>query len=71
MTVPLTGVTDAEVMTLTVTGINGATASASVNLGVLTGDVDGNHTTSGLDVSPTKAASGQTANASNFRLECQ
>ncbi len=69
MTVPLTGVTDHEVVVLTVTGVNGTSTSTNVPLGFLVGDVNNNHITNGSDVSQTKAISGATANASNFRSD--
>ncbi len=58
VTVTLTGVSDDQGNTL---------ATASVTVGLLLGDVDGDGTVTTTDFSLTKADSGQTTDATNFR----
>jgi hypothetical protein len=67
MTVPLTGVSSAEVATLTVSSVNGLLPSASVNLGFLVGDVNADRFTNGGDTIQVRAASGADVDATNFR----
>jgi hypothetical protein len=67
MTVPLTGVSSAEVATLTVSSVNGLLSSASVNLGFLVGDVNADRFTNGGDTIQVRAASGADVDATNFR----
>lgn len=71
MIVSLTGVTDAQVLTITltsVTGTNGATLpSTSVNLGFLVGDTTADGSVNSGDISQTKSQSGQPVTISNFR----
>jgi hypothetical protein len=69
VTVPLTGLTDSEVITLTLSNINGTGSSASVNLGFLVGDSTADRVVNGNDVSQAKSRSGQTAGAGNFRSD--
>ncbi|MGH8165041.1 MAG: dockerin type I domain-containing protein, partial [Rhodanobacteraceae bacterium] len=69
VSVPLTGVTDSEVITLTLSNINGTAATTSVNLGFLVGDSTGDRVVNGNDVSQLKSRSGQAAGAGNFRSD--
>ncbi len=59
--VDLTGVGNAQVVTLTLGSVNDGTnfGSVSVTLGLLAGDVNGNSSVNGTDVSQTKAAGTQ------------
>jgi D-serine deaminase-like pyridoxal phosphate-dependent protein len=70
MTVPLIGVTNAQVITLRVSNVNGQGGSASVNLGFLVGDTTGDGLVNSADISQTKAQSGATAGAGNFPRRC-
>ncbi len=67
ITVPLTGVTNAQVVTLTVSNVNGQGGSANVNLGFLIGDTNGDGLVNNSDISQTKGQSGVNVGASNFR----
>ena len=69
VTVNLTGVSDAQTITVTLLDVsNGAsTTSFQVPMGVLLGDTSENRTVNSSDVSQTKSESGQAASASNFR----
>ncbi len=69
MTVPLTGVTDAEVLTLTVSNLNGQTASASINLGFLVGDLNADRITDTTDYNLARGMSGQTVGGGNFTVD--
>ncbi len=44
MLVPLTGVTDVQVVTIEISGVNGGGATQDVAFGFLISDVDGNRT---------------------------
>jgi hypothetical protein len=69
ITVNLTGVTDAQRITMTLHGVNNGTTTGDVpiSMGVLVGDVNGNALVNSSDVSLTKAQSGQPVTTSNFR----
>ncbi len=71
MLINLTGVTNAQILTVTATGvtdINGQTiASVGVDAGFLTGDTNADHTVNSADVSQTKSQSGTSVTSSNFR----
>jgi photosystem II stability/assembly factor-like uncharacterized protein len=70
--VNLTGVTDAQTLTVTLTNVQdpvGTSPTVSANMAVLLGDTNGNRAVNATDVSETKAQSGQRANSSNFRLD--
>ena len=69
VTVPLTGITGSEVITLTLSNINGGASLASINIGFLVGDSTGDRVVNGNDVSQVKSRSGQTAAAGNFRSD--
>jgi hypothetical protein len=67
MTVPLTGVTNAQTLTLTVSNVNGQLPSASVSVGFLIGDTNGDGQVNSADIGQTKSQSGGTVTNSNFR----
>ncbi len=68
--VNLTGVSDAQYITVGLTGVQdttGATGNVSATMGVLLGDTTNDGSVNSSDVSQTKAGSGQTTTTSNFR----
>jgi hypothetical protein len=71
--VNLTGVSNAQVITVSLTNVNdsagNSSASVPTSMGVLVGDTTGNGTVNASDVGQTKANSGQTVDASNFRTD--
>jgi N-acetylneuraminic acid mutarotase len=69
VTVNLTGVTNAQRITVTLVNVNDGThmGNVPVSMGVLIGDVNGNALVDAFDVSLTKAQVGQTVSTSNFR----
>jgi uncharacterized protein (TIGR02597 family) len=69
VTVNLTGVTNAQKITLSLLGVNDGTFTndVAVQMGVLIGDVTGSGSVNGTDVSQTKLNSGQSVSAANFR----
>ncbi len=69
--VDLTGVTNAQRITVTLAGVSdgASTADLGVPMGVLLGDTTGNGTVNASDVSLTKSSSGQAAAANNFRAD--
>ena len=71
MTVNLTGVADAQKITLTLNAATDTLAQVlpdtSVSLNILAGDVGGNKTVNSTDVSQTKLQSGSPVSAANFR----
>jgi hypothetical protein len=69
VTVDLTGVTNAQTITVTLFGVTDGTttASVSVDLSLLAGDTNADTFTNSADVAQTKAQSGNTATATNFR----
>ena len=71
ITVDLTGVTNAQTITLTLNGVNDGLnmANLSVPMGVLLGDTSGNGSVNGSDVGQTKAQSGQPVATGNFRTD--
>ena len=71
VTVSLTGVTNAQRITVTLSGVNNGTTTGdvSVQMGVLIGDTSGNGTVSASDIGQTKTQSGQVVNTSNFRTD--
>jgi len=69
-TVNLTGVTNAQYITVTVAGLHdtaGANFGASQQMGVLVGDVDATGRVDGNDVSTVQSHTRQTTNGTNFR----
>ena len=71
ITVDLTGVTNAQTITLTLNGVSDGLnmANLAVPMGVLIGDTNNNGSVSGSDISQTKAQSGQAVTAGNFRTD--
>ncbi len=67
MTVPISGVAGAEVVTLTVNNVNGLLPAASVDLGFLAGDTTADRSVNSADIGQTKSQSGSAVSASNFR----
>jgi glucose/arabinose dehydrogenase len=69
--VPLTNVTNAQTIVVRLNGVNDGTTTRSftVPMSILLGDTTANGSVNATDVSQTKAASGQTTDASNFRLD--
>jgi uncharacterized delta-60 repeat protein len=73
VTVNLTGVTNAQKITITLFGLSDGTNTNTGNLGipmgVLLGDTTGNGSVSASDISQTKSKSGQPVGSSNFRAD--
>ncbi len=69
VTVNLTGVTNAQRLTLTLNNVNDGTSSGDVpiSMGVLAGDTNGNSSVNASDVSQTKGQLGNGVSAANFR----
>ena len=69
VTVNLTGVTNAQIITVTLINVNDGTSSGDVpvSMGVLIGDVNGNGTVNATDVALTKSQVGMPVGSSNFR----
>ncbi len=69
VTVNLTGVTNAQTITVTLFNVNDGTNSGDVpvSMGVLVGDVNGNGAVNASDVSLTKSQVGVPVTGSNFR----
>jgi Dockerin type I domain/Domain of unknown function (DUF5122) beta-propeller len=69
VTVNLTGVTNAQRITVTLSNVNDGThmGNVSVSMGVLVGDVNGNAVVNASDVSLTKSQVGQPVSSANFR----
>jgi hypothetical protein len=68
VTIDLTGVADAQTITVTLFGVNNAT-DVAVPMGVLLGDTTGNGTVNASDIAQTKANSGQSLTQANFRTD--
>jgi hypothetical protein len=71
VTVNLTGITNAQRITVTLSAVNNgsATADVSVPMGVLVGDSNGDGTVNSADIGQAKSQSGNTVDASNFRQD--
>lgn len=67
MTVPITGIGNAEVLTLTVNNVNGLLPSAAVDLSFLAGDTTADRSVNSADIGQTKSQSGSPVIGSNFR----
>jgi hypothetical protein len=69
VTVNLTGVTNAQRITVTLFNVNDGThmGNVPISVGVLVGDVNGNALVNASDVSLTKSQVGQAVSGSNFR----
>lgn len=66
--VTLTGVGDAQRVTIQVSGVNGS-VTASTSIGFLLGDVDGSRTVDATDAAMVRARSGLTVDITNFRYD--
>jgi N-acetylneuraminic acid mutarotase len=66
VTIPLTNVANAQTINVTLNNVNGST-NVTIPMRVLIGDVTGNGVVNASDVALTKAQSGQTMTATNFR----
>jgi len=66
VTVPLNGVSDGQVLTVQISGVNG-TGSATIPFGRLLGDTNSSRAVSAGDVSQTKGQLGQSVTGANFR----
>ena len=71
VTVNLTGVANAQRITLTLANTSSGTPPANLNVpvGILFGDTTGNGSVSATDLGQIKAVSGQSATAANFRSD--
>jgi hypothetical protein len=71
VTVNLTGVSNVQRITVTLFNVNDGThtGNASVSMGILIGDVNGNATVNAADVAQTKGRLGQTVDGTNFRSD--
>ena len=71
VTVNLTGVTNAQRITVTLVGLSNAsgTGDLGISMGVLLGDTSANGTVNSTDVSQTKLKSGQAVDATSFRTD--
>jgi hypothetical protein len=70
MTVPLSGVADAQVVTLRVENINGdGQPHGDVSFGFLIGDADSNRKVDNADIAALEAAHGHPVDGSNFRAD--
>lgn len=71
MTVNLTGVSDVQRITVTLTGVTGTFSqmapSTSVNMNMLIGDTNASKSVNASDIGQTKSQSGQPVTQSNFR----
>ena len=69
VTVNLTGVTNVQRITVTLTNVNDGThmGNVAVSMGVLVGDVNGNAVVNAADVALTKSQVGMAVSSSNFR----
>ena len=71
VTVNLTGVTDAQIITVTLLNVNDGknTANVSIPMGVLLGDVNGDGFVNSADIGLVKALSGHALTTSTFRAD--
>ena len=73
MTVNLTGVTDVQKITVTLSNVTDSFAqvlpNTAVSMNLLIGDTSGNKTVNASDVSQTKVQSGQAVTVTNFRTD--
>jgi sugar lactone lactonase YvrE len=71
LTVNLTGVTNAQTITLTLSGVNDGTTTGDVGvrMGVLVGDTTASGSVNSSDISQTKSQSGTVATSDNFRTD--
>ena len=69
LTINLTGITNAQRIIVTLTGVNygGNSGDLVIPIGILLGDTNGNGSVNSSDLSQTKAQSGHAVTSSNFR----
>src|SRR5438105_10648817 len=69
VTVNLTGVTNAQTITLTLSGVNDGTTTGDVGvrMAILIGDTTADGSVNSADISQTKSQSGHGVSSSNFR----
>ncbi len=68
LTIPLTNVANAQTIQVTLSNVNGST-NVTIPMGVLTGDSNGSGAVNATDVSLVKSRSGQSVDATSFRLD--
>ena len=71
LTLNLSGVTNAQQLTVTLFGVNygAATGNLPIRVALLLGDTNGNGAVNSSDVAETKSRSGQTVTSANFRSD--
>ena len=71
LTINLTGVTNAQTITVTLMNVSAGSGSGNIaiSMGVLVGDSSGNASVNASDVSQTKLRSGQATTSANFRSD--
>ena len=71
VTINVSGVTNAQRLTVTLGSVSNGTATSNVpvTVGILIGDVNGSGGVNATDIGQTKSASGQAVGASNFRTD--
>jgi hypothetical protein len=72
VTIPLTNVANAQTINVRLNGVNTAAqpaADITIPMSILLGDTNANGAVNSADIGQTKAQTGQTANASNFRTD--
>ena len=71
VTIPLTGVTNAQVLTVTLNGVTVGAASGNVviPMGVLLGDTNDSRSVNAGDALQTRGRSGQITDGTNFRSD--
>jgi hypothetical protein len=71
VTLHLTGIADAQVLTLALFGVTDGTNSGDlgVRLGLLSGDINGSRTVNATDISIVKSGSGAVVTGANFRSD--
>jgi hypothetical protein len=69
VTINLSGVTTAQRLVVTLTGVNDGTTigTVAITMPVLIGDTNSNGATNAADIAQTKSQSGQPVTAANFR----
>jgi hypothetical protein len=69
VTIPITNVTNAQTINVTLYGVNDVGNNVIVRMRLLTGDVNGNGVVNGTDISLTRARTGQGVDSTNFRTD--
>jgi hypothetical protein len=71
LTINLSGVTNAQTISVTLTGVTDGTTTndVTVSMSVLTGDTNGDRSVNSGDAIQTRSRAGQATNASNFRSD--